>query len=231
MELEFNSPFDILYQNEPNGEFSYIGILNKVFNDDYLDFLYNWLEKTDDFKTGHTSFGAIPRLQKWYQRDKHYFSYKWKDQNLDRWKSNDYDSVLDDLEIYVQNIIRKFKLNEKNINFPLLNSCLINKYRDGSDSIKPHRDNKDSFGENPTVIGISLGVEREIIFKRIEYNPNKMNSIKLDKDRMEEIRVPLKPGSLFIMGGAVQKYYSHEIPKDDSENVRYSLTFREYIKN
>ena len=98
MELEFNSPFDILYQNEPNGEFSYIGILNNVFNDDYLDFLYNWLEKSDDFKTGHTSFGAIPRLQKWYQRDKHYFSYKWKDQNLDRWKSNDYDSVLDDLE-------------------------------------------------------------------------------------------------------------------------------------
>ena len=119
---------------------------------------------------------------------------------------------------------------KKNIKIPSINSCLINKYRDGSDSIRPHRDNQITFGENPTVFGFSLGVEREIIFKRIEYNPEKMNSIKLDKGRMEEIRIPLKPGSLFIMGGSVQKYYSHEIPKVEMDGVRYSLTFREFIE-
>ena len=109
-------------------------------------------------------------------------------------------------------------------------SCLINKYRYGSDSIKAHRDNQTTFGQNPTVIGISLGVKREIIFKRIEYNPDRINSIKLDKERPEEIRIPLKPGSLFIMGGSIQKYYSHEIPKVDMDGVRYSFTFREFIE-
>ena len=36
------------------------------------------------------------------------------------------------------------------------------------------------------------------------------------------------PDSLFIMAGASQKYFTHEIPKCDSNDTRYSLTFREF---
>ena len=231
MNVKNNIPRDILYQLEPNGEHSYIGIIDDAFHVKYVEFLYSWLEKMDDFKSGQTSFGEIPRLQKWYQRNGQYFSKTWKDQDMERWMSHTYDDALYDLERYVQRMISHFGLQEKqNVQIPSINSCLINKYRCGSDSIKPHRDNQTTFGENPTVIGISLGVEREIVFKRIEYNPEKMNSIKLDKERMEEIRIPLKPGSLFIMGGSVQKYYSHEIPKVEMDGVRYSLTFREFIE-
>lgn len=231
MNVKNNIPRDILYQLEPNGEHSYIGIIHDAFHVKYVKFLYDWLEKMDDFKSGRTSFGQIPRLQKWYQRNKHYFSKTWKDQDMERWMSHEGDATLDDLERCVQRMICHFGLQEKqNVQIPSINSCLINKYRYGGDSIRPHRDNQTTFGQNPTVIGISLGVEREIIFKRIEYNPVKMNSIKPDKERMEEIRISLKPGSLFIMGGSVQKYYSHEIPKVEMDGVRYSLTFREFIE-
>ena len=231
MNVKNTIPRDILYQLEPNGEYSYIGIIEDAFHVEYNKFLYNWLDNMDDFKSGQTNFGDIPRLQKWYQRNGQYFSKTWKNQDMERWISHTYDDTLYDLEKCVQRMIGHFGLQDKqNCQIPSINSCLINKYRSGSDSIKPHRDNQTTFGENPTVIGISLGDEREIIFKRIEYNPDKMNSIKLDKERMEEIRIPLKAGSIFIMGGSVQKYYSHEIPKVDIDGVRYSLTFREFLE-
>ena len=217
----------ILYQQEPNREYSYIGVIDNSFDTSYIEYLYDWLEKMDDFKSGQTTFGNVPRLQKWYQQDGCYFSKVWKDQNMERWISQTYDDTLLTIERYVQNMIEHVDI--EHIKIPTINSCLINKYRHGRDSIKPHRDNQTTFGENPTVIGLSLGIERDIIFKRIVYNPEKMNSIKKDKEREEVICIRLKPGSLFIMGGAVQKYYSHEIPKTKNDGVRYSLTFREFF--
>ena len=44
-----------------------------------------------------------------------------------------------------------------------------------------------------------------------------------------DFEMELEDNSLFIMGGASQKYYSHEIPKSESKDTRYSLTFREFI--
>ena len=50
MNVKNNIPRDILYQLEPNGEHSYIGIIDDAFHVKYMEFLYNWLEKMDDFK-------------------------------------------------------------------------------------------------------------------------------------------------------------------------------------
>ena len=42
--------------------------------------------------------------------------------------------------------------------------------------------------------------------------------------------IELKHGSLFIMAGSSQKYFSHEIPTETKKlGVRYSLTFREVL--
>ena len=49
------------------------------------------------------------------------------------------------------------------INNPIINSCLINKYRNSKDYISPHRDTNISFGEYPTIAGLSIGSEREIV--------------------------------------------------------------------
>ena len=52
-----------------------------------------------------------------------------------------------------------------------------------------------------------------------------------DKEKkMLNRKITLESGSMLIMSGTTQKYYSHEIPKtDEKKNIRYSLTFREYI--
>ena len=55
-----------------------------------------------------------------------------------------------------------------------------------------------------------------------------MNSIKSDKTNPEEIKITLPSGSLFIMAGSIQKYFSHEIPKTYSNKTRYSMTFRQF---
>ena len=115
------------------------------------------------------------------------------------------------------------------ISKPTINSCLVNKYRDGNDSIKPHRDTPDSFGEYPTICGLSFGDKRKLVFKKIDYNLKNYNSMKTDRHSDMDFEIELEDNSLFIMGGASQKYYSHEIPKSDSTNPRYSLTFREFI--
>tara|TARA_B110000971_G_C20027408_1_gene509660 strand:+ start:753 stop:1415 length:663 start_codon:yes stop_codon:yes gene_type:complete len=219
---------NILYFNkEDNGEYAYIGIINDFLTDSTLDFLYN----IEDFKGGTTSFGNIPRLQKWYQIDGQYFSKTWKDQTMQRWTSHNYEPELLDIQDYIQSFINNLDIYKYNgIKKPFLNSCLINKYRTGQDSIRPHRDNQTTFGDNPTVIGVSYGDERDIVFNRIHYDPDKMNSIKPDRNNPEEIRVNLKSGSLFIMGGSIQKYFSHEVPKTESDNTRYSMTFRQFYE-
>mgnify|MGYP003948255461 CR=1 FL=1 len=217
----------IYFNKEDNQEYAYIGIIPDFINDDSL----NFLEYITDFKGGTTSFGNIPRLQKWYQSDGKYFSKTWKDQDLERWKSNEYEPPLLKLQYNIQDYIDTLDIYKyMGINKPKINSCLINKYRDGNDSIRPHRDNQTTFGDNPTVIGISHGDEREIIFKRIHYNSDRMNSIKPDRDNQQEIRLKLKTGSLFVMAGAIQKYFSHEIPKTDSNDIRYSMTFRQFYE-
>ena len=78
-----------------------------------------------------------------------------------------------------------------------------------------NQDTKLTFGEYPTIIGLSIGNKRNILFRKIQ---NK-----------EIFNFELESGSLFIMAGSSQKYYTHEIPKNDSKEHRYSLTFRETI--
>ena len=43
------------------------------------------------------------------------------------------------------------------------------------------------------------------------------------------IKIELEPNSMFVMSGASQKYFSHELLKSDVKGVRWSLTFRKYL--
>ena len=221
----------VLDQVEPNGGRSFISYIPSAFSNEDQQRYIALLNKYP-YVGGETSFGSIPREQIWFQRDGYYFSKTWKDQTNPRWISHQYDTNLDELEKLIQSKITDFGITDfDNIKYPTINSCLINKYRSGLDSIRAHRDNQTTFGDNPTVIGVSFGSERELVFKRILYDPLKLNSIKPDRENPHEIRLKLKSGSIFLMGGDIQKYYSHEIPKDpDADDVRYSLTFREFIK-
>ncbi len=194
--------------------------------------LLKWLEEIDDFRSNpnckNTKFS---RLQKWFQKDVKYFCPKWKYQPC-MWKAFKYDSKLLEIQEKIQHITLNIVSKLGVIQIPTINSCLINKYRDVNDYIKPHRDTDLSFGPEPTIIGLSLGQSREICFKRRIFNPCNRPLSKLDRKHQDlNFKFTLESGSMFIMAGSSQRFFSHEIPKSDERDcdIRYSLTFREFI--
>jgi alkylated DNA repair dioxygenase AlkB len=95
------------------------------------------------------------------------------------------------------------------------NHVLVNRYRDGNDSMGFHADDEPELGEHPQVATISLGATRRFVLR-----PR--------RGRETEPHVyDLTHGSLLIMGGSCQRQYHHGIPKQPSvHDERVSLTFR-----
>jgi hypothetical protein len=173
----------------------------------------------------------IPRKQLWFQREGKYFCNSWK-QRYNRWEPfSDYPDILNEIASFIKdNKVLSNILKEHDINLSELdiNSCLINKYRDGDDSIRAHRDTYLSFGKVPIIIGVSVGASRILRVRKL-HNPEVFKSLKVEKSSDENIDFLLEDNSLFIMAGFSQTYFSHEIPKMENKGVRFSLTFREFI--
>ena len=206
-----------------NNEYCLFHYIRNILSDEELTKLKQWLSYKK-FMRGEIFGKFIPREQLWYQEREKYFCENWKERH-DRWQSNKYDDFLIELQNKIKcrifDIISKIEdLNdETNIQYPNINSCLINKYLDGKDSIKPHRDTIYSFGENPTIINLSVGSKRNMIIK----------TNKDYEDIESKYEFELEDNSILIMAGGSQKYFTHQIPESKSEGIRYSLTFREYI--
>jgi alkylated DNA repair dioxygenase AlkB len=201
-----------------------------VISQEYQVELLKWLDGIKDLQDVQARSGSKrSRLQKWIQADQSYFCKSWNTR-YERWTSFKYDNTLIEMQNMVQKKVTDFE--KYNIKTPKINSCLINKYRDGNDFIKAHQDTKLSFGKEPTIIGISLGSSRKICFKRVIYNPTSNYTPKLDRENQDKnFEYTLESGSMFIMAGSSQRYYTHEIPKCDVSGVRYSLTFREFLND
>ena len=225
---------NIISTKEPNGDDSVFIIINDFLNIDEIKIYKKNLDEMNDWKTGIFDGRFIPRLQKWFQDDNNYFSKNWVNKSHERWTSNKCDEYLYNLRNKVQKKIDEIfvDINHKNngCKHPKLNSSLINYYRDGSDFIKYHTDDERIFGNNPTVAMLTFGVERKLLFKRI-FNKEKIYGFDLNEDE-EHLNQEfiIKSGSLFLMMGAVQKYYCHGIEKDEKiVDSRYSVTFREHF--
>ena len=176
---------------------------DNFFSEENYHIIFNWLNCLPFIKGERFNGSKIDREQIWFQNDGRYFCEAWKTRK-DRWQPYYYDDQL----TCIQNKI----IGEMDVD---INSCLVNKYYNGDDIISPHKDNSYSFGEYPTVLIYSVGSER---------------SLRLTSDIDKSIiDFTLKPNSLFIMSGGSQKYFTHEIIKSTTEEVRYSLTFRNYI--
>ena len=90
---------------------------------------------------------------------------------------------------------------------------LLNRYRDGKDSISWHTDAEKELGLNPIIASVNFGVERTFQLRH-------MNT-------KERIDIVLKHGSLLIMKGELQHYWQHQIPKSKRVlDERINLTFR-----
>jgi alkylated DNA repair dioxygenase AlkB len=206
--------------NDKSSDFFYIkNFLTKNENVE----LFKYLNKMDDFRPCTNYQNKANRFQKWYQKDNKYFCPTWKNRYL-RWESFTKDNIIDKYQIKIEN--KLLELGFDNYSF---NSCLINKYLNGDDYIHFHRDSIESFGEYPLIVGLSLGSVRKINFRKVLYDKNNTKSLKKDKKNPINFSMELESGSLFIMSGSSQKYFEHEIPKCGVDNIRYSLTFREFL--
>ena len=214
---------------ETEGKCSVFGLYRNFLPTSMYSDMKRWLADNPNYQEGDKSEPmTIPRTQIWYQRDGQYFCPRWKGV-FQRWCSVKYDSTLERLQSIVQKYTDKTveKWNschpkESRIQMPDINSCLVNRYRSGADSIKPHRDSLDSFGQTPTIIGLSIGSARTLCLQ-----PTKsVSSLPL-------LEFKLTDNTLFMMAGQSQIDYLHSIPKvknTESREIgeRFSLTFREW---
>lgn len=93
------------------------------------------------------------------------------------------------------------------------NHLLLNRYRDGNDSMGWHADDEKELGGRPIIASLNLGESREIHFK--------------NRHTSNVERLLLKGGSLMIMGAEVQNNWKHALPKTKRKiSERINITFR-----
>lgn len=219
---------EVIYTPIIDGNKSVFIYISNVLKSSHSSLIQQWLESHTYIDGRCVSGREIPRQQLWFQKERHYFCSAWKSR-YERWESQEhYPDILDKLSDQLSERIQPI-LKTHGYEVPGINSCLINKYRDGNDSIRAHRDTHLSFGETPIIIGYSIGSSRILRVKRL-HNPDISKSLKVLKQSDEHIDFILESNSLFVMGGHSQKYFSHEIPKMEDCGERYSLTFREFLK-
>ena len=143
---------------------------------------------------------TIPRLQCWVGDKGCDYKYSGKKLNRQNWTT---DLIM----------IREKIYKELNIDF---NSVLVNYYRNGMDSMGWHSDDEKELGPNPTIASISLGSERDLVFR------NKINK--------EVLPIPQTNGCLILIDGKTQKNWQHAIKKTRKViGPRINLTFRNII--
>ncbi|MEW6339973.1 MAG: alpha-ketoglutarate-dependent dioxygenase AlkB [Pseudomonadota bacterium] len=93
------------------------------------------------------------------------------------------------------------------------NSVLINRYRNGMDSMGWHADHERELGAQPVIASVSLGVARTFDLRH-----NRTGVVQ---------SYQLKGGSLLVMRGNTQAQWRHRVPKNPRvTGERINLTFR-----
>jgi alkylated DNA repair dioxygenase AlkB len=99
------------------------------------------------------------------------------------------------------------------------NTVLVNRYRNGQDTVSWHADDERDLGPAPIIASVSLGVERDFTLRH-----NK----RIDLDT---VTIPLPHGSLLLMGGSTQSNWQHALPRRKSvKEERINLTFRNVLR-
>ncbi len=94
------------------------------------------------------------------------------------------------------------------------NSVLLNRYRDGRDSMGWHSDDEPELGPTPLIASLSLGASRRFLLRRRDEPAKKAEYL-------------LGHGDLLLMRGHCQRDYQHALPKTARvAGERINLTFR-----
>ena len=195
-----------LFENEINSSTSLqkieIEYVKDFFNKTESDILFNLLKKEiewkQDFIEMYGKSQPLPRLTAWYS---------------DKNKSYTYSGISMTSLPWTKELLKvRRKLEE--FSKQKFNSVLLNYYRSGNDSVSWHSDDEEELGEFPIIGSLSFGGLRRF---RLRNKQNKKLTHTYD----------LGNRSLFIMKGATQKLWEHEVPKTKKKVPgRINLTFR-----
>jgi alkylated DNA repair dioxygenase AlkB len=145
----------------------------------------------------------LPRLTAWYGEEGLAYSYSGITHRAVAWTSD-----LHEIKYPVESVA--------NTSF---NSVLLNRYRDGRDSVSWHSDDERALGINPVIASVSLGQTRRFQFRHRQHGQLRES-------------VELTHGSLLLMQGATQHHWLHQIPKTKRPlGERINLTFRMIVPN
>lgn len=181
-----------------NGEYIYIpNFYDKGTADKFLDYLIRDIKWKQESMNMYGKEIPFPRLTAWYGDSDRPYSFSGITLNPNPW-SKGLLKIKEDIE------------EKADVNF---NSVLLNRYRDGNDSISWHTDAEKELGQNPVIASVNFGAERKFQLKH--------------KDTNEKIEILLKHGSLLIMQGELQHFWKHQVPKTKKVTTeRVNLTFR-----
>ncbi len=166
----------------------------------WLDFQPNWVVGADDL------FLELVEGKEWAQRKRQMYDKVVQEPRLTwGWKADSGEPlqppILDNMR---QLLGKRYGL--------VFDSCGLNYYRDGNDSVAWHRDRIRKEVPDPVVVLVSVGSPR-----RFMYRPHGGGSSNF---------LMLGNGDLLVTGGRFQREWEHSVPKVGQAGPRISIAFR-----
>lgn len=182
-----------------------LSLFRRIFSEEQAAHLFSALQNELNWQQDYLNFGsktvAIPRLQAWYGDAGADYQYSGLKMQTQAWTPH----------------LLQIKHHIECLCNTRFNSVLANWYRNGQDSVSWHQDNEPELGQNPSIASVSLGAERPF-------------QLKHKRHKQDRITLRLPHNSLLLMGGSLQHYWQHQLPKVTGlTEPRINLTFRQII--
>jgi len=175
---------------------------NKLFND--LCFELDWQQPDIQIYGKQV---RIPRQQVWMGDQTSSYMYSGKAFAPQDWR---------------QDVLQIKTRIESLVDHPL-NSVLINHYRNGQDSVSWHSDNEPELNATAPIVSLSLGATRR-------FDLRETSTTGAPSKRARRYHLALAHGDVLVMSSETQRYWQHQIPKQNSViEPRLNLTFRHIV--
>ena len=98
------------------------------------------------------------------------------------------------------------------------NFVLVNRYRDGADSMGWHSDDERDLGPEPEILSLTLGAERDFQFRHKESFLRRGEPPR--RPDLETVTLRLGHGSLMVMRHPTNRDWKHQLPRRGGQNPR-----------
>lgn len=177
--------------------FYYGKIMEKNQADQYFQKLLNGIEWKNDEAIIFGKHITTKRKAAWYANESYAYTYS---------------NITKQALPWTEDLLQLKDLTEKLSNASY-NSCLLNLYHTGEETMGWHSDDEKSLAREQTIASLSFGAERKFAFKH--------------KRTGEIVSMLLEHGSLLVMKDATQTNWLHRLPPTKKVTApRINLTFR-----